>query len=429
VRLYTFFGQIYPAGVKEDSKMSLSRHNECLSSYNAVLFSLSTFAATYTLFSRRYGSVLLAIWLMAFMAFIGVMSHTKLPAIVSRIPSKTVWITIVILIVVLVLAAYREYPISSIGAKVGDRDEALELAVRAVMRGDYPYYERTSKDVGLHNLITPFPGAILLAFPFVLIGYVVFQNYFWLSVFFLTVRAELASVQWAGFAFLLFVFTPAILGETRHGGDLVTNAVYVLVAGTLLIRAYYEKTSRLEKYLYACFFGVTLASRSIFVLVLPQIFAMIFKRGGVRSASVSFLVTCATGAAITLPFILYDPAGFTPLNANNIITSAWNHLVPFSNVWIPGIALLTSFILASKCKTMAQVHRNCAIVLAIPVIAVIVLSNYEALILRKEPIILYWMNYIEMAIPFAVFGWIEALHFRFGESINIEKTVTERGSP
>jgi hypothetical protein len=60
------------------------------------------------------------------------------------------------------------YPIAK-GAVLGagsDRDDALNVALSALLRGSYPYHAVTF----LGNQPTPAPGALLLAMPFFLLG-------------------------------------------------------------------------------------------------------------------------------------------------------------------------------------------------------------------------------------------------------------------
>ena len=79
------------------------------------------------------------------------------------------------------------YPIANTGQRSGgsDSDDALNIAANELMHGRYPYSPRTYLD----NPISPMPGAVLLAVPFVLLGSSVYQNLFWLFVFFIVMRA------------------------------------------------------------------------------------------------------------------------------------------------------------------------------------------------------------------------------------------------
>ena len=82
-------------------------------------------------------------------------------------------------LVLLAVAFGVIYPIANRGVSGGsDRDEALNIAAAALWRGENPYYQRTY----LGNVVSPLPGAILLAEPFVAIGNSAYGNLFWLAL-------------------------------------------------------------------------------------------------------------------------------------------------------------------------------------------------------------------------------------------------------
>src|SRR5215470_16981462 len=70
-----------------------------------------------------------------------------------------------------------------------DDDDALNIAVAELFHGRYPYYARTY----LGNLIHHFPGAFLLAAPFVALGSSAIQNLAWLAVWFFILRRSLGN--------------------------------------------------------------------------------------------------------------------------------------------------------------------------------------------------------------------------------------------
>ena len=65
-----------------------------------------------------------------------------------------------------------------------DSDDALNLATRALLHGEYPYRIRTY----LGSPATYLPGSLLLAVPFVLLGNAAYQDLFWLAAFLLSHR-------------------------------------------------------------------------------------------------------------------------------------------------------------------------------------------------------------------------------------------------
>jgi hypothetical protein len=94
------------------------------------------------------------------------------------------------------------------------------------------------------------------------------------------------------------------------GGDLLANGLWVLVLGALAIAA----RGGWRSVAAAAAFGVGLSSRLHFALLLPMAFVAIGKRWGWGSAAARCGIALGVAAVVTLPFYLWDPAGFSPLH-------------------------------------------------------------------------------------------------------------------
>ena len=84
------------------------------------------------------------------------------------------------LVTVLVVGLLVLYPLADSGRIGGgsDNDEALNLATRALVRGDDPY----ARETYLGNPVAVLPGALVLSAPFALLGNIaVWVNAFWVG--------------------------------------------------------------------------------------------------------------------------------------------------------------------------------------------------------------------------------------------------------
>jgi uncharacterized membrane protein len=63
--------------------------------------------------------------------------------------------------------------------------------------------------------------------------------------------------------------------------------------------------------------GLALSSRLSFLLLVPLLAERLVRRVDVHQAAGSLVVAGLVFVAITLPFYLYDPAGFAPLSIQN----------------------------------------------------------------------------------------------------------------
>jgi len=195
-----------------------------------------------------------------------------------------------------------------------DRDEALEIAATRFLNWQYPYSEKTQ--VG--NPITPMMGAVLLAIPFVLLGNVASQNFFWLGVLLLFVRQKSLSLA-------CLLLSPMILQEYFFESDLLTNSIYVSVAILL-----YTKNQNI---ITAIFLGVVLSSRMNMLVWFLILFLHFRDYKKMIAPTLVFL-------ALTLPFFLYSPLEFRPLHVFGKMKSA----IPYSGAIIILLTLTFIFI-------------------------------------------------------------------------------------
>lgn len=285
-------------------------------------------------------------------------------------------ITFSMLLVIFLVA----YPVANSGIVGGgsDNDDALNIAVAELLNGRYPYYPKTY----LGNPISPLPGALLLAVPFVaLFGNSAYQNLFWISAFFIAMKSYFRDGRLALLLLWVIFASPIVLNLFIIGSDYISNSLYVLLFILwMLSSASRPDYGECKKILPAISLGIGLSSRSNFVLLLPLIFSALIQKVGWRHAIKYTAVTCITFTVITTPFYLYDPQGFSPLHTANIL-GQFQSVVPFSGFVIPAITGIIALILAlsqSIDNTLDNLFRNCMIVLAFPVLCGIALSSINS---------------------------------------------------
>jgi hypothetical protein len=298
------------------------------------------------------------------------------PRVLSRLPQQYSLYLLLLAFVALVVVFAIVYPKANvhIAGRGSDADDGLNLAVNELLNGRYPYYARTYLD----NPLSPLPGAILLATPFVLLGSSAYQNLFWLGVFCFVLFRTMQS--WRGTLILfgaVLIFSPVVMNDVVTGGDYAANTIYVLGFMSLTLSWGAGADSPLWKRLLAVLLlGIGLSSRANFLLLMPQLFSALTLRAGWRTAarySALALLACAT---VTIPFWIHDPAGFTPLRNQAHKVAEFQEVLPFASLVVPvlggciALALAWSSIRRRKDTWL----RDCAIVQAFLVICVVALS-------------------------------------------------------
>lgn len=216
-------------------------------------------------------------------------------------------------LVVILLVPYFLYPIANLGFKSGggsDADDGVATAIKALIDLKYPYYTKSY----LGNPVGPLPGALILSAPFALIGSMALQNIFWLIILFVFLKKLFGDWRYS----LLFIWTlmfisPVSLHEIIASGYKLSHTLIVAVFLIILINNLAQNTSHLNKYLYTIFLGISLSSRGDLILILPALFSYLIQNIGLKNSIKYLLCILISFTSVTLPFYLYDPNNFTPL--------------------------------------------------------------------------------------------------------------------
>jgi hypothetical protein len=293
-------------------------------------------------------------------------------AILAFVPRHAAWLSngrvrrLSLLTIAVVVAAFvLVYPVAnrhSPGAG-SDDDDALEVATRALVAGHSPYSVRTY----LGNVIHHLPGSFVLAAPFVLLGSVALQNLFWLTAFFVCVARDRGGPTALSLAWQVLLLSPIVMYEVVTGTGYLSNAISVTLGLWWLVR-----TTRRDAAALA--WGVTLASRANFILLVPLAFASIARRDGWRAAVRASSLTCAAIAALTVPFYLHDPPNFTPLEGAGRML-VFDQLAPHLGLALIAAMAILALALAFRQSDDASLFRGCAFVQAFPVVIGVVLES------------------------------------------------------
>jgi len=273
--------------------------------------------------------------------------------------------------VVLILLFLALYPVADSGIVGGgsDRDDALNLGARELLRGRCPYHVTTY----LGNPIAPLPGGVVLALPFVLLfGNSAYQNFFWLAIFFLLAQQVLREARHALLLlWSLLVFSPVLLQQIITGGDLPANSIAVLVLSWLMMRV-----PRPWKPAAALLLGVSLAWRLNFLLLLPLLLGLLWREvGGKAALGLLGLILGAFGSLV-LPFALHAPHGVSPFLEQNKF-ARFEGIFPHASLLLPLAAGGYALVRSRASADAIGFFRESAHVLAFPIACGLILTTLQ----------------------------------------------------
>jgi hypothetical protein len=325
---------------------------------------------------KYFGNVGLLIYLAAATAILWLAYRYLAELFLLRLSERESVYLVLLTFVALIALFAIVYPKANvhIAGRGSDADDGLNLAVHELLNGRYPYSVRTYLD----NPISPMPGAILLAIPFVLLGSSAYQNLFWLGVFCVVLFRMTQS--WRGTLMLLWtilIFSPVVMNDIVTGGDYPSNTIYVLGFMLLTLSWVSRVDSPLWKKLLAVLLlGIALSSRANFLLLMPLLFSALTLRAGWRTATRYSALALLACAAITIPFWVHDPAGFTPLHTQAHKVSEFQTILPSAGLVVPALGGCLAVALAWRSIQLRRETwpRDCAIVQAVLVLSVTTLT-------------------------------------------------------
>ena len=329
----------------------------------------------------------------ALIAAVAVVVTPRIPVPASR-RARTSAAVVTLLLVVVAFAVIYPTANVQIPGLGSDDDDAHNAGVRALLEGRYPYAERTYLGNVLHQL----PGAFVLAAPFVIAGTSALQNLFWLPMFFLAVRKEAGDGAELRLAWLVLAMSPTVLHQIVTGTGYVANTIYVTLGLWWLTRTAHTN-------LAAAAWGVAVASRANFLLLLPLACGWLWRHRGQRAAVLATAIAGGTAAALILPFSLHDPAHFTPLEAADRLLR-FDVVFPYAGEGVGALAVALAILLSCLRMDRAGLFRNCALVQALPVVAGVLLTGWgrAALAYAVYGTFAAWFVFIASADRFADTG-------------------------
>jgi hypothetical protein len=218
-----------------------------------------------------------------------------------------------------------------------DEEDTLRLTAYRLLQRQYPYTGHTY----LGNPITPFTGTILLATPFVLLGRASIQNLVWLALFILFC-VKFFRFRSTALAFLLVMVLNAadVLNDFVVGADYTINTMYICVAVFLFLRTFDDDEMGWRHLLAGALLGLSLSSRVVYVVIPPLVLAYLLQRGkGAAAALRSVALPILLAIAITVPFYLYDPAHFSPLEVGAKLKFMPPEYAQLMKILLPALAL------------------------------------------------------------------------------------------
>lgn len=278
----------------------------------------------------------------------------------------------------LFLAFLLVYPLADSG-QLGfssDRDEAIDIAVKQALAGNYPYLCKAVSGIhvgcpALGNPIAPLPGALLLASPFVMLGGSAIQNLFWIAVFFIVLRQQLDDRKLpAVYLSTLMIFSPVIIAEILTGGDHLANSLSVTVAIVLALSALTVRGWILSGFLL----GIALSWRAHFLLVAIPLMVYYLRFKKLRAFLSVGIAAAVSFSFVTFPFWIINPAEFTPIHIQQRFND-FRHLLPYGDAVGIMLSATVGIVLGFLANSREELLVACGAAVIVPILLAVLLNS------------------------------------------------------
>lgn len=296
-------------------------------------------------------------------------------AVFLRLDKRGAWVVGVGTVAILALASFVIYPIANSGVVGGgsDSDDALNIAVRALLNHQNPYGLRTY----LGAPVTYLPGAFLLAAPFVIISSAAYQNVFWSAVFFAAVYGYLKDIHRAVMLLWILLGCLQVWQSLVTGGELLASGLYVPLAILLMTRSLIDPGLSRFRWAAAILLGIAFCSRANYLLLVPIVGSGMVQLVGWRRGLAYGFATLVTIAVLVLPFALDAPEQFWvgSVKEQNYAAISLGLRNWHVDVLLPVASALFALVLSCRrLQTESAVLATCAVAQALPVIAITLLT-------------------------------------------------------
>ncbi len=254
-----------------------------------------------------------------------------------------------------------------------DRDEALEKATLALVTSGRPYEIVLSTG----NPISPMPGELILALPFVLLGVSGLQNIAWLGFYYGALSSTLRSSHLAAFGlFAMLLLAPGVVHEIVTAGDLLATSLAVATGCMWLMSQARSRSNSKWMFALSVLFGVVLSSRVTYLLIVPLVLAASMRMGGGRAAALVLAGTTIGFVSVTVPFVSYTSHTFGPFHIFEKVNLISGY--PHASLFVIGVssihsALASWLILHTDAR---HLFPHAAYVLLTPVVLTVALCYF-----------------------------------------------------
>lgn len=278
-----------------------------------------------------------------------------------------------------------------------DRWSALEVLIKSILEGKYPYAILDH----LGNTTSNLPGLFYVGLPFYLLGDVGFLQPF--TFLFLSIFIILSKIKndEKVFIFLLFTLAPSYFWEVIGKSDLMSNCILVLLFISIWQQKFKNNIFK-QSYLIAFFSAFLVLTRGI--VAIPLTIFMFSEFIKVKPYKKLLFILCFLMSLIfiSLP-VFIDLPSLTFIKEHN----PFNHQTRYAPKILILISLLLPFVFSFKVKNSSDVFLFSTYILSGLMFVTFILNVIEEGFYANIHGNLFDISYLSMILPFILMYFLE----------------------
>lgn len=278
-----------------------------------------------------------------------------------------------------------------------DRWSALEVLIKSILEGKYPYAILDH----LGNTTSNLPGLFYVGLPFYLLGDVGFLQPF--TFLFLSIFIILSKIKndEKVFIFLLFTLAPSYFWEVIGKSDLMSNCILVLLFISIWQQKFKNNIFK-QSYLIAFFSAFLVLTRGIVAIPLTIFMFSEFIKVKPHKKLLFILCFLMSLIFISLP-VFIDLPSLTFIKEHN----PFNHQTRYAPKILILISLLLPFVFSFKVKNSSDVFLFSTYILSGLMFVTFILNVIEEGFYANIHGNLFDISYLSMILPFILMYFLE----------------------
>ncbi|HLW06952.1 MAG TPA: hypothetical protein VKY45_05255 [Marinilabiliaceae bacterium] len=271
-----------------------------------------------------------------------------------------------------------------------DRWSAMQVAIKALLNGEYPYSAIDHLGGRTSNL----PSLIFIGIPFYLVNNIGFLQSFAFLLFVFVVYITFSNYRDRLFCLLLLILSPAYLWEIYVKSDLMSNFIFILLF-LVIVQNKISKKSKMNTAVLSFVTSALILTRLPSIIPISLLLFKKFYNYSLKNKTI-FIITAFLTSAIFLFICFHNVHSFEHFKRHNPF-ELQNRQLP---LFISFITILIPIIYSFRINNLKTLIKSSTFFLLLPVSISLTLSIIKNGFYNSVSLSYFDISYLNITLPF-----------------------------